>query len=110
MAGAKIIVLYPHPTDAAAFEKVYMGEHAAMARHLGNKTGALKMAATKFTETPQGKPLYYRMFEFHYPSMEKLQAALGDPDTQKTVGHANQISTGGAPIIMVSAESQDIGA
>jgi hypothetical protein len=53
---------------------------------------------------------HYRMFEFHYPSLEKLQAALGDPDAQKTVGHAHQISTGGAPIIMVSAESQEIGA
>jgi uncharacterized protein (TIGR02118 family) len=108
MAGAKIIALYPHPTDAAAFEKAYMGEHMVLAREMGNKTGALKMTATKFAETPQGKPLYYRMFEFHYPSMEKLQAALGDPVAQKTVGHATQISTGGAPVIMVSAESQEI--
>ena len=108
MTGAKIVVLYPHPTDATAFEKVYADEHMPMAHQMGAKTGALKMVATKFAETPQGKPAFHRMFEFHYSSMEKLQAAVGDPDAQQTVGHAHQISTGGAPTIMVSAESQEM--
>jgi hypothetical protein len=32
MPGAKIVVLYPPPTDVAAFERLYVEEHIPLAR------------------------------------------------------------------------------
>jgi hypothetical protein len=31
MPGAKIVILYPRPTDVEAFEKLYTEEHVPMA-------------------------------------------------------------------------------
>jgi hypothetical protein len=44
MPGAKIVVLYPQPTDVEAFERAYVEEHIPLAKA---KIGG----ATKFTFT-----------------------------------------------------------
>ena len=49
MAGAKLIVIYPRPTDIEAFDKRYQEEHVPMAvEKLGGKT---KIVATKVVAT-----------------------------------------------------------
>ena len=45
MKGVKLIVAYPQPKDAAAFEKIYQQEHVPMA--IANLHGKTKMVATK---------------------------------------------------------------
>src|SRR2546426_7391845 len=42
LAGAKLIVCFPHPKDAAAFEKAYTEVHLPMARPILARTGAQK--------------------------------------------------------------------
>jgi uncharacterized protein (TIGR02118 family) len=106
MAGAKVIVAYPYPKDVATFEKAYSTEHVPMAGPIFAGTGAKKVVFTKLAETPQGKPAFHRIVEFHYATMGELQNALASPDVKRAVEHAHKISSGGPPVIMISGEEE----
>lgn len=103
MAGVKLIVAYPTPTDVDAFEKVYGEEHVPMAvEKLGGKT---KLVATKILSMADGSTApYYRIAEIHFPSVEALGACAASEGGQETIAHAVEISTGGAPLFMVAEE------
>ncbi len=102
MSTAKVVVLYPYPKDVAAFEKVYMEEHLPMVAQ--KISGMTKAVLTKFHDTPQGKPPFYRSAELYFPSMEALQTSLASEATQQVAAHVVSISTGGAPLILVAEE------
>jgi uncharacterized protein (TIGR02118 family) len=102
MAGVKLVVIYPRPTDIEAFEKLYQQEHVPMA--VEKLAGKTKFVATKVTSSPQGTPPFYRIAEIHFPSMEALQACTTSEGAKKTLAHAATISTGGAPIFLVAEE------
>jgi uncharacterized protein (TIGR02118 family) len=102
MAVTKLIVMYPSPTDVAAFERIYQSEHVPMAvKKLEGKT---KLVATKVLASPQGKPAYYRIAEVYFPSMEALQACAASAGGKETLTHAARISTGGPPVILIAEE------
>lgn len=102
MAGAKLIVIYPRPTDIAAFDKRYQDEHVPMAvEKLGGKT---KIVATKVIGSPQGSPPFHVMAEVYFPSLEALQNCAESEGGKETLAHAVSISTGGSPIILVAEE------
>ena len=75
MKSAKIIVAYPQPKDAKAFDAVYQNEHVPLA--VAKLEGKTKIVATKVLQSPQGKPAFYCIVEVHFPSMEALQSAPG---------------------------------
>jgi uncharacterized protein (TIGR02118 family) len=101
MAGAKMIVIYPRPTDIDAFEKLYQEEHVPMAvENLGGKTRAVM---TKVVDSPQGAP-FHRIAEIHFPSMKVLRACAASEGGKQTLAHAAKISSGGAPIILIAEE------
>ena len=102
MDQAKIIVLYPHPTDTAAFDRLYEKEHRPMA--LKNFAGLTKFLATKVAGAVQGKSPFYLMAELYFPSMEALKAAAGSELGQKAVAHGMSISTGGPMVILIAEE------
>jgi uncharacterized protein (TIGR02118 family) len=108
MAGAKLLVCYPHPKDAQVFEKAYSEEHLPMAAPILAGVGAQKVVLTRLADSPQGKPHFYRIAEIHFPSLETLNRALGSPDVQRAVADANRISTGGPVVAMISGEEQTI--
>lgn len=56
MKTVKLIVAYPQPKDAAAFEKTYQQEHVPMA--IAKLHGKTKMVATKILQSPQGAPQF----------------------------------------------------
>ena len=100
MAGAKIIVMYPRPTDVAAFERLYVEEHVPLARaKLAGATGA---AFTRVVGALGGDAPWHRVVEIHFPSMAALQASLADPGTQEVAAHAVAISSGGPPSFLVA--------
>jgi uncharacterized protein (TIGR02118 family) len=102
MAGAKVIVIYPRPTDIEAFEEVYKDEHVPMAvQKLAGKT---KIVATKVVVSPQGTPPFYRIAEIHFPSMAALETCAASAGAKETFAHAATISTGGPPIFLVAEE------
>jgi uncharacterized protein (TIGR02118 family) len=102
MAIVKLIVAYPQPKDVEAFEKIYREEHVPMAiANLGEKT---KIVATKVLKSPEGKPLFYRVAEVHFPSMEALQRCAESEGGKATLANAVKISSGGPPAIMIAEE------
>lgn len=102
MAGVKLIVMYPRPTDVEAFEKAYQDEHVPMA--VEKLAGKTKFIATKVVGSPQGEPAFHRIAEIHFPSMQALEACAASAGGQETLAHAISISTGGPPVVMVGEE------
>ncbi|HLW79956.1 MAG TPA: EthD family reductase [Terriglobia bacterium] len=102
MAGVKLTVIYPRPTDVEAFEKRYQEEHVPMA--VEKLAGKTKFVATKVTKSPQGTPPFHRIAEIHFPSLAALEACLASPGGKETAAHAVAISTGGSPIFLVAEE------
>jgi uncharacterized protein (TIGR02118 family) len=104
MAGAKIVVLYPTPRDAAAFERAYRDEHTPMVTPKAFP-GMTRFVASKIVGTPGGGAApYARIAELHFPSLQALQTAAGSEGAKRAVNHAVSISTGGAPVFLVSEE------
>ncbi len=102
MKSVKLIVAYPQPKDASAFEKVYQQQHVPMA--IANLLGKTKMVATKILKSPQGEPQFYRVTEVYFPSMEALQLCAESAGGKETLAHAAKISSGGPPVIMIAEE------
>ena len=104
MPGVKLIVLYPQPTDADAFERAYVDEHVPIARE---KIKGMRKAV--FSRVIGGlggaPPRFVRMAEIHFASMEALQQSMQDPGTQEAAAHATEISTGGPPVFLVAEET-----
>ncbi len=104
MAGAKIVVIYPPPTDKEAFEKIYVDEHLPL---VTNKISGKTKAVLSKVVGPGGDPPFHRIAEIHFPSMEALRASLASEGTQEAAAHAQSISTGG-PITMLICEEQTV--
>ena len=102
MKSVKLIVAYPQPKDAAAFEKVYAEEHVPMA--IANLHGKTKIVATKVMASPQNDSPFYRVAEVHFPSMEALQKCAESAGGKQTLANAVKISSGGPPVILIAEE------
>jgi uncharacterized protein (TIGR02118 family) len=102
MGAAKLVVMYPRPSDIDAFEKVYRNEHIPMA--VEKLVGKTKIVATKAVGSPQGTPAFHRIAEIHFPSMKDLEACASSQGAKETLAHAFTISTGGPPVILVAEE------
>ena len=103
MPEVKLMVLYPNPTDAEAFDWAYTEEHMPMVNErIPKKT---RWTASKVVGTPTGEqPPFYMVAELYFPSVEALQEALGTEGGQETAAHASSISTGGPPVLLVAEE------
>jgi uncharacterized protein (TIGR02118 family) len=102
MADVKLVVIYPHPKDVDAFEKVYQDEHVPIA--VAKLVGKTKMAATKILGSPQGAAPFYRIAEVYFPSMQVLEACAASEGGKEALAHAVKISSGGTPIFLVAEE------
>ena len=102
MAGVKLVVIYPRPTDIDVFEKLYQEEHVPMA--VAKLVGKTKLVATRVLGSPQGTPPFYRIAEVHFPSMDALQACASSEGGKETLAHAAAISSGGGPVFLVAEE------
>lgn len=102
----KLIVLYPPPKDLTAFERRYYSEHAPMV--VQKVPGLKKFLAAKVLGTPAGAAPYQRIAELYFDSMESLQAAMASAGGQATVAHAMEISTGGAPVVLIAEDDDPV--
>lgn len=103
MGEIKVVVIYPRPTDADAFEKAYLEEHVPLAA--SKIKGMSRFSATKVLGTPDGSEApFSRIAELYFPSMEALQRSVASSGTQEAVVHAIAISTGGPPIVLIAEE------
>jgi len=102
MPEAKLVVIYPPPTDVEAFEKFYLEEQVPIA--VAKLAGKTKIVAAKITSSPQGTPPFHRMVETHFPSKAALEACAATLGAQETLANAAKISTGGAPLFLIAEE------
>lgn len=101
MKEAKLIVMYPTPTDLETFERLYEEEHVPMA--VEKLAGKTRFVASLITSAPgQAQAPYHRIAEVYFPSMQALETCLNSPGGQETAGHAVKISSGGAPLFMTA--------
>jgi uncharacterized protein (TIGR02118 family) len=101
MTAAKLIVIYPTPTDVEKFEQRYADEHVPMA--VEKLAGKTRFVASKIISTAAGKPApYHRMAEVYFPSREALDNCLNSKGGQETAQHAYEISSGGEPLLLIS--------
>src|ERR1700720_1747140 len=100
----KLVVIYPRPDDIEAFETVYNRDHVPMA--VAKLAGKTKIVASKIVGSPQGTPLFHRIAEIHFPSMEALQACAASEGGKQTIANAVSISSGGGPIFLISGKNK----
>ena len=75
---AKLVALYKHPADQAAFDAHYENVHAPLTAKI---PGLREMKVTKFSSTPMGtESPYYLMCEMTYDSAEDLKNGLRSPE------------------------------
>ncbi len=95
----RLIVLYPTPSDAQDFEKMYREEHAPLVHaQLG---GAVRLTASRVAGIGSDSAPYHWMAELHFGSMDDLAAAIASDGGLRTGAHARQISTGGPPLMFI---------
>ena len=94
---AKLVVLYPHPVDPAAFERAYHAQHMPLMR--------------RFIQPPERTPTYrvvsrpnipfYRMAEVHFATQHELTAFFTSSDGEACRLSSQRLSSGGLPLYFV---------
>ena len=102
MAGVKVVVIYPRPTDEQTFEREYKEKHMPMVE--SKLKGMSRFVASKVLDSPQGKVTAYRIAEVHFATMDDLRKCLDSDGGREVVGHAKEISTGGEPLVLICDE------
>jgi len=100
--SVKLLVLYPTPTDPEQFDRRYQQEHLPMGK--ASLFGATGLASHRIIASPAGKSPFARLTEVSFPSLKALQECAAQPGAQKTMAHAVEISSGGAPHFMILEE------
>ena len=98
---ASLFVLYPPPVDPTAFDRAYAQEHLPLAAQ--ELTGVTAVTTHPVVGTPAGAAPYHLITEVRFASMEALEKTAASPGGKRTLAHAASISTGGAPLFLISA-------
>ena len=99
----KLVVMYGHPEDPAAFETYYSETHLPIAAKI---KGLSRVEFTKFIGTPDGgKPSQYRMAELYFDSIEELKKQMATPEGQAAVNDIPNFATGGVDVMIGEVSS-----
>jgi uncharacterized protein (TIGR02118 family) len=95
----KLIILYGHPDDPAAFEDYYLNRHIPYAsQHMPGVTGAENL---RIVGAPDGAaPRYYRISQLTYDTMDDLRSGLATDDGKATIADLANFATGGAALLI----------
>jgi uncharacterized protein (TIGR02118 family) len=93
----RLLVLYGHPTDAAAFDAYYVGTHAPLVKRIPGLRSFT--ASSGEGGAPAGPAPYHLVGELDFDSLADLQAALGSPEGQAAAGDLQNFATGGATLV-----------
>ena len=100
--GVKVIVIYPRPQDEQAFEAAYLEQHVPLIEQ--KLKGMTRLVLTKVTGSPQGKVTAYRIAEMYFSSMSDLNTCIESDAGKEVFAHAQAISSGGPPLILICEE------
>lgn len=98
----KLLVLYGHPHDPAAFDKYYQEVHIPLAKRM---KGLKKWSIGKVQGTPDGAPPpYYYVAELTMESRAAFDELLASPEGQAAVADVPNYATGGATFLYTDVE------
>jgi len=97
-----LLILYPTPKDAKAFDRAYREEHLPYAAP--RLKGALGVATKRVVGPAFAPPPYHLMSDVSFPDLEAVKACATSTGGKEALQHAASISSGGAPIVMVVTE------
>lgn len=98
----KLLVLYGHPQDSAAFDKYYQEVHIPLARRM---KGLKKWTIGKVLGTPDGQPSpYYYVAELYMESREEFETLLASREGQAAVADVPNYATGGVTFLYSEVE------
>lgn len=101
---AKLMILYGHPADPAAFEDYYANQHIPYAAtHMPGVRGAENMRVISAPEN--GPAPYYRVSQLSYGSMEDLRTGIATDDGRSTIADLDNFATGGATLLIVEEDT-----
>jgi uncharacterized protein (TIGR02118 family) len=101
---AKIIAMYKHPTDVAAFDSYYYRYHVPLAK----KTPGLKryeVTRGPISSIGGGAAPYHLIAVLTFDSLAAIQSALATPEGQATVADLAKFATGGVDLYAADDES-----
>lgn len=100
--GVKVVIIYPRPQDEKIFERAYLEEHVPLVE--AKLKGLTRLVLTKVTGSPLGKVAAYRIAEVYFSSMDDLQNIIGSEAGKEVIAHAQNISSGGPPLVLICEE------
>lgn len=98
----RLLVLYGHPEDPAAFDKYYDEAHIPIAKKM---KGLRKWSVGKVVGTPDGSPpQYYYVADLYMESREEFERMLASPEGQAAVADVPNYATGGVTFVYTEVE------
>jgi uncharacterized protein (TIGR02118 family) len=96
---AHLLVVYPIPKNADAFDRDYKEKHLPFA---GPRLKGATSVVTKRVVGPAfAPPPYHMISDVMFPSIDTLKACAMSDAGKEALAHAASISSGGQPTIMV---------
>jgi uncharacterized protein (TIGR02118 family) len=93
----RLLVLYGHPQDPAAFDRYYDEVHIPLAKQM---KGLKRWTIGKVTGTPDGAPSpWYYVADLVADSREQLDAILATPEGQAAIADVPNYATGGVTFV-----------
>ena len=98
----RLLVLYGHPKDPAAFDEYYREIHIPLA---GRMKGLKKWTIGKVQGAPDGTPSdYYYVADLYADSREQLEAILDTPEGKAAVEDVPKFASGGVTFVYTDIE------
>jgi uncharacterized protein (TIGR02118 family) len=98
----RLLVLYGHPKDPAAFDRYYYDVHVPIARKM---KGWKRWTVGKVTGMPDGKPApHYFFADLFAESRAAIEKILASPEGQAAVADVPKFATGGVTFIYSDVE------
>ena len=93
----RLLVLYGHPQDPAAFDRYYYATHIPIARQM---KGLKKWTVGKVQGTPGGEPSpYYYVADLYMESREDFETLLASQEGQAAVADVPNYASGGVTFL-----------
>jgi len=100
--GVKVVIIYPRPQNEEAFERAYLVDHVPMVEN--KLKGLTRLVLTKVTASPQGRIAAYRIAEMYFSNMDQLRNSIESDGGKEVLAHAQTISSGGQPLVLLCEE------
>lgn len=98
----RLLVLYGHPKDPAAFDKYYHEIHIPLAERM---KGLRKWTIGKVTGTPGDQPSpYYYIADLYADSREAMDTILATPEGKAAVEDVPKFASGGVTFVYTEVE------